>query len=405
MQLPFVPLHLLNSDTATPLQTRLGEIEALSNLAENHWLIQTTIGFYIPRREDVSNILRDPRWHNGVIKLLSQQLGMSGGLENNRSKVLLSLEGEEHDKIKKKAHEMMGPSRSASHSSICSSISSKIIKSLPDSDALQADIAEDIIFRYPSSVMSSVLGIPESDWPFIDEITGILMRHLDGVVPMHSEEARRADMAFSKYLERAFYERRKDGNGVDLISDLLRGQKEMGMDDNELKIFIGSLFGGGVDTVRSQLGLVFDYLLDNPDTYSSLRENPSSIPAAVEEMCRIHPTVRGSVRYASEDIEYKGFSFPKGTFVFLGFFTGNLDKSIRKEPLVVDVEAPKYPVLTFSGGTHYCVGHSLARIEMTELVSAFANRFSRIERCGEPQYKASNAGVFGPVSLPAKLFI
>lgn len=411
MQLPFISLHYLNTDLDSPKQSRLDEIYKLSDISSSSWLIRNELGFYIGRYEDVTAILKDARWHHGVLRLLAMEMGLDPEIENSRRKVLFALEGEEHTRLKKHI------SRALRHNfrNACRALSDDVIFSVRDKTEI--DIVSDIIFAYPSSVISSIIGIPKNDWPLMDEISGQLIKYFEGNVSEFSKESSEAAVKLYMYLKNLFAHLRETPAENNVISEMLKSQEETGLDDFDLVVVIGSLYGGGVDTTRCQLGLIFDYFLSNPSSYEEfsnrywekLNDGADVFPVLktmIEEIARLNPTIRGSIRYASEDIEYKNVNFPKGTFLFLGYASANMDKSTREQAELVNFELAEinhYQDLTFGAGTHKCPGESLAMEQAGSLLRSFVHTFSHVERNGEPTYRESNASVFGPNSLPVKL--
>ena len=405
MQLPFLNLHLLNGDLNSPSKTRSEEIRALAEMSERFWLIKNELGFYIGGNKDVLAVLKDPRWHNGVFRLLAMKMGIDPNLENNRRKALLALEGEEHTKIKKH----ISKSLRGNHVETCTSIATEIIADIMDKKRI--DVVSDIASRYPSYVISSTIGIPKSDWPFMVEMTGSLIKHFEGNPGENSKESVDAGNRFFAYMRKIFNEMRRSPVDGNIISELVDAQEEMGLDDYELAIIVGSLYGGGVDTVGCQISMIFDYFLSNPGEYEKFSKRywdagVDALETMVGEIMRINSPVRGSVRYASEDIEYRNVIFPKGTFLFLGYSAANMDKSIREKADVVDFELASmyyYQDMTFGRGTHRCPGSFLAKDEITVMLRSFVHVFESIERDGDATYRPSNAPVFGPENLPTKL--
>ena len=411
MQLPFISLHYLNTDFDSPKQSRINEIRELSDASSSSWLIRNELGFYIGRYEDVTAILKDNRWHHGVLRLLAMEMGLDPEIENSRRKVLFALEGEEHTRLKKHI------SRALRHDfrDTCQSLSMDIVSNV--CNKTEIDIVSDIIFTYPSSVISSVIGIPKNDWPLMDEISGQLIKYFEGNVGEFSKESSDAAIRLYVYLKKLFVSLRETPVKNSVISEMLESQMDSGLDDFDLIIIIGSLYGGGVDTTRCQLGLIFDYFLSNPGSYEEFSSRYwaelakgidvlSVLRTMIEEISRLNPTIRGSIRYSSEDIEYRNVKFKKGTFLFLGYASANMDKSIRERAEFVDFELAEmqhYQDLTFGAGTHKCPGASLAMEQAVSLLQKFIHTFSHMERNGEPTYRESGASVFGPNSLPVRL--
>ena len=189
----------------------------------------------------------------------------------------------------------------------------------------------------------------------------------------------------------------------DLLTDLIAAE-EAGdkLTTEELVMMVEAVIVGGTDTTRNQLGLAVDTLIDHPDKWRVLADDPSTAPRFVEETMRMNGAVRATGRVASCDIEYRDVLFPAGTVVFPGLASANRDAAVFAEPNRFDPtnrEAGQ-PQLTFGSGIHYCLGAALARAELQEALPLLARRMPNIRRAGEPRYKIATAGIFGPTSLP-----
>jgi cytochrome P450 len=112
--------------------------------------------------------------------------------------------------------------------------------------------------------------------------------------------------------------------------------------------------------------------------------------------------VRGTGRFASEDIEYRGVLFPAGTFLGIGLAEANRDASVftRPERFDITTEAPPSPQLTFGSGIHYCLGAALARAELQEALPLLARRMPDLALDGPVSWKPEGVGIFGPAHLP-----
>ena len=169
-------------------------------------------------------------------------------------------------------------------------------------------------------------------------------------------------------------------------------------------MMVEAVIVGGSDTTRNQLGLAVDLLLDHPDEWRRLADDPTLAARVVEETMRVNGAVRATGRVASCDIEYKEVLFPAGTIVFPALATANRDAAVFDNPNRFDIvprEATQ-PQLTFGSGIHYCLGAALARAELQEALPLLARRMPNIRRAGEPRYKVATAGIFGPTSLPVE---
>ena len=107
-------------------------------------------------------------------------------------------------------------------------------------------------------------------------------------------------------------------------------------------------------------------------------------------------------RVALEDLEVGGYTIPAGTFVALSSASANHDSDVLDGSDRFDITRG-YPeswhLLTFGGGIHYCLGASLARLELTEALAVFVERFETLRLDGEPEVLPAG-GLFGYRSLP-----
>ena len=118
---------------------------------------------------------------------------------------------------------------------------------------------------------------------------------------------------------------------------------------------------------------------------------------------RLLCAVRGTVRVAAEDVEYRGVLFPKGTFVSFSLSSSNRDGAAFAEPDTFDITVERdAPQLTFGWGIHHCLGAGLARIELQEGLSALSQRLPDLVVNGEVEWKPATFGIWGPVSLPVR---
>jgi cytochrome P450 len=189
----------------------------------------------------------------------------------------------------------------------------------------------------------------------------------------------------------------------DLLTDLISAE-EAGdkLSNEELVMMVEAVIVGGTDTTRNQLGLALALFAEHPDQWELLRNDPSLAPRAVEEVMRYNGAVGGTIRFASEDIEYNGVLFPKGTFMSTSMATGNFDAAVFPEPNTFNILRPPVgqPHLSLGAGIHYCLGASLARAELQEAFTVLADRMPQLRLDGPVEYKSTGVGIFGPASLP-----
>jgi cytochrome P450 len=154
------------------------------------------------------------------------------------------------------------------------------------------------------------------------------------------------------------------------------------------------------DTTRNQVAASIDALIDHPDQWQLLRDNPDLAMPAVNETMRHSPIAGATMRVTTEEVELAGVVIPAGTMVLTNTAAANRDPAIYDDPNRFDITrqgAP--PILTFGAGVHYCLGANLARLEIAEALKTVTRRTPNPRRTGPAPWKPL-VSLSGPTSLP-----
>jgi cytochrome P450 len=179
------------------------------------------------------------------------------------------------------------------------------------------------------------------------------------------------------------------------------------LDDFELDLFFLILTIAGSETTRNALAQGLMALLAHPDQLQQLREDPTLLPTAAEEILRWSSPVISFGRTATRDIELGGQQLRAGDRVGLFYPSANRDPKAFVDPYRFDIRRSPNPHVAFGGGgPHYCLGASLARTEIQVMMGELLRRFENIEIIGDPVWLSSgpaiNVGV-AVQSLPVRL--
>jgi cytochrome P450 len=159
----------------------------------------------------------------------------------------------------------------------------------------------------------------------------------------------------------------------------------------------------GTDTTRNQLACCIALLGAHPDQWDRFVEAPELAPRVVEETMRYLGAVQGTMRVASQDIEYRGVSFPAGTLVAVSLAGANRDPDVFADPERFDVtRETTAPHMTFGSGIHHCLGAHLARAELQEALTLIARRLPDLALAGPVEWKPETFGIWGPARLPVR---
>ena len=383
-------------------QQRSDRHALLREIAKESWLARTDIGYSVLTYESVMGILRDKRWHSAT-GMVAQLQGITDEAFLGRRRVsILNAEGEVHVRLRR----LVAPAFSPRSADRLRPFMRETVNSLLDPFAAsgKAEVVGDICEPYPIPIICELLGAPKEDWKLFSRLaTEILLIFSDNLAQNMSVFLN-AQQELEKYTE-GLIEKRRSVPADDLITDLIAAE-EAGdkLNTEELTMMVDAVIVGGTDTTRNQLGLALALFAEYPEQWALLGKDPSLAQRAVEEVLRFSGAVGGTIRFASEDIEYNGVLFPKGTFMSTSMSTGNYDASVFPTPEVFDItrEPVGQPHLSLGAGIHYCLGASLARAELQEAFTVLSQRMLNLELDGPVVYKPSGVGIFGPASLPVK---
>jgi len=202
------------------------------------------------------------------------------------------------------------------------------------------------------------------------------------------------------YAREVMAERRKRPLTDDFLSSLIRANDadEGNLSEGELFDLVVLAIFGGIDTTRNQLGLAMETFVHHPDQWRLLAQQPDLAAGAVEEVMRVRPTVTWVTREAVEEFEFEGLVFPKGCTVHL--FSQSACSDPREFPEgVFDITAQRRRHFGFGGGVHHCLGHFIARSDMSEALALLARRLPNPRFDGTPEF-LPDSGNTGPITLP-----
>ncbi|WP_421109277.1 cytochrome P450 [Streptomyces sp. NEAU-S77] len=231
------------------------------------------------------------------------------------------------------------------------------------------DFVADIAVPFPAQALLTLLDIPLADrdrliaWK--DAALQLTANAAGELVLTDEERAARVDltMAMAGYLAELIQTRRARP-GDDMLSEILALDGEDRFSDEEAIGLCLMLVLAGLETVTDALGLAMERLATDPARRRELADDPSLVPAAVEELLRLDPPAPFLPRITTEDVEIGGCPIPAGTLVNAHLTTANRDESCWPHPHTTDFHRPENPHTSFGVGVHRCLGTHLARLEM-----------------------------------------
>lgn len=236
----------------------------------------------------------------------------------------------------------------------------------------ECDFAVDIAQKLPTFIIMRWL-----DLPFEDRF--MLMNNVDKVLGGANPEERRLAREFTvNYVDQIVADRREKP-GEDLISYLANGEVDgRRVDHTEAVAMARNLIHGGLDTVRNMMSFVAWFLARNPRHRRQLIEDPSLIPAALEELIRCY-AIPNMSRCLIQDTEFHGVQMKQGDQILLPLILAGLDDRACADPLTVDFNRRDARHISFGNGAHACPGAHLARIELRVFLEEWLPRIPDFE--------------------------
>jgi cytochrome P450 family 142 subfamily A polypeptide 1 len=145
-------------------------------------------------------------------------------------------------------------------------------------------------------------------------------------------------------------------------------------------------------------------LLSRRERWEALVEDRSLLPTAIEEMLRWVSPIKNMARTAAEDVELGGRRIPAGDKLLLLYPSANRDAAVFEDPFTFDVRRTPNEHVAFGFGPHFCLGASLARLEISVMLDQLLERLpdlALVDPDAEPELRPANF-VSGLESLPVR---
>ena len=286
-------------------------------------------------------------------------------------------------------------------------------------DALEAagggDWVAEVAAPIPIGVICALMGVPEADHDLMIEMTDHLVEgtssaELDPGAYGNTKPLRElpfnspAAFGVEEYARQARRDRLADPRD-DLLTQLAVAEVDgERLSETEYARFFQLMIFAGNETTRSAMAHLAVHLVDHEEQFDQVRADGDLLDGAVEEVVRHSSPILYFRRTATVDTVLAGTEVAAGEKVVMWYASANFDEAHFVDPLVFDVDRPRVPghVAFGGGGAHFCLGASLARIELAELVAETLRRGLRIQLAGEPEMVSSNF-VNGVARLPIEV--
>ncbi len=246
-----------------------------------------------------------------------------------------------------------------------------------------------------------MLGFPPESYDDLLHWSDDLIRGTTINDPEAAMTAAMAGMAFREFQLGVIADRRSKPPQDDLVSILCHAEIDGERLDDESIIQESLLILiGGDETSRHVMTDGMLALLAHPDQMAILRDDPAKLEVGVEELLRWVTPIKNMSRTVTREVVWHGETLREGDQLILLYPAANRDPRVFADPDVLDVQRDPNPHLAFGFGPHFCMGASLARMELRVMFGELLRRLPDLHLAGDPLPRRSSNFISGPEAMP-----
>lgn len=352
-------------------------------------------GFWVVSRyDDIENVFRNP-------DLFSSEKGPErpyGGTQLMDDKyagqMMIMTDNPKHARLRALVTSGFTPGTLAKLEQDVQNLATEIMESVPAGESF--DFVETVARELPLQVICAMLGVPRED-------RGQLIEWLDKGVAEPSEGIIAVEY-FKKVRDygRQLIQEKKKAPTDDILTNVIQARIDgESLTDRELESFFIMLFSAGSETTRSAIGGAMLAFIQNPGELQKLRDDPSLMRWALEEIVRWTTPSIYKRRTVTEDTEIAGQPITANQKVSIWELSANRDETKFDQPFAFDIARRPNRHIGFGAGVHFCLGANLARLEIRSILVELMKRYTGFELTGEPAWTPSNR-LLGLKYLPVR---
>jgi len=366
-----------------------------------HWQPEPTPnhGFWaITRFHDIEDILRDPKSFSSAHGITLEEQSEE---EVEARQSMIDMDPPDHARLRRLVTKLFTRSAVAQYEGFVREQARLVLdKGLPQGEF---DFVEEISRELPIRVLARIMGVPDQDLPMCVELGDAMIAQADPeysravidkedtseyrLLPFRSPAAVEL-MAYGHDLA----EQRRVEPREDLVTKLVQSEVDgERLTKAQFDNFFCLLIVAGNETTRHAITHGTKALVDHPDQWRRLRDEPELMPLAAEEILRYGSPTMHFRRTATRDLQIHDTTIHRGEKVVVWFVSGNYDDEVFPEAERFDIGRDPNPHMAFgSGGPHVCLGAHLARLEVRVMFQEMVPRLKSLEITGPIERLRSN---------------
>jgi cytochrome P450 len=360
------------------------------------WAARSMRGIEVLSYERCESILTDERFVHGAPKML-EFMGERAMQElSGPGRTLLASEGSEHAELRRAVTPWFTPLRVRQLRTSTRALVDRLLDAVMP--AGKCEFMAEVAQRIPGTVFCWMVGAPEQDGEELAEWSGTLLKAFHAN-PDDATDIRAANEELRAYGRRLMDAKRVEP-GDDVTSTLLAAVAIGTITDDDVASLLNEMLAASTDNTAHSAGLAVWMLATHPDQWQRLVDEPALIPGAVEECGRFEPRVSATPVYNPDTVVLDGLEFPAGSLSWLNFAAAHRDPAVFDDPDHFDVaRSASKGQLSFGFGRHFCIGASLARMELQVVLEAVTDRWQSVTLAGDPVIDRTFGGVVHALPL------
>jgi cholest-4-en-3-one 26-monooxygenase len=347
------------------------------------------VGFFaLTKHEDIIEVSKDPgrfSSHRGGTNILDYPPEDLSTIQL----LMLNMDPPQHNKFRRLASQGFTPRMvqllEPRVRTVCKQILDRVAKEG------RCDFVTSIAAELPLMVIAELMGIPVEDRHKVFDWSNRLIGFDDPEFQNSLEDGKQAAMEMWMYANALAEERKGKTNGHDLVTILVNAKVDGEMlTEMEFDAFFLLLAVAGNETTRNLISGGMLTLFEHPEQKKRLIDDPSLIPSGIEEMLRWVTPVMYFRRTATCDTTIRGVPIKENQKVVMYYSSANRDEDVFQDPDRFDVGRTPNDHLAFGVGQHFCLGSSLARLEIRIMFEELLKRFPDIQLDGKVRRLRSN---------------
>ncbi len=314
------------------------------------------------RHEDVTRVLHD---HATFSNAVSQHLSVPSGMDPP-----------EHTQYRRVIDPYFSPQRMDAFEPTCREISVDLVRNALTSG--EVELMADLALLFAVRVQCAFLGWPTN---LREPLTRWTRKNHEATLAQDRPAMSQIALEFEGFIDDMLETRFQAGaKPEDDITTALMHEKVWGrsLSNEEIASILRIWTVGEIGTIAASVGILVHYLAQHPELQEQLRAQPSLLPAAIDEILRIHGPLVANRRVTTCPVEIGGQKLDTGERISLNWVSANRDSRVFEDPDSFSLDRDPDKNLLYGEGIHVCPGAPLARMEMRVCMEELLKRTSRI---------------------------